>query len=226
MPQVIEALKYVANTKEYLFPRKLFLSGGIRGEKNWQDEIIELLKDEKMVFFNPRGKDINWDVPKNAQDLAEWEFNHIRLATEILFWLDEGSDSSAMLEIGQFLTKNVPIYIGISPEYKGGIDVKKHIKLLKPDFKVSDSLSELAQQVKDRANSKGIETNIVILFNSEEVISWRKAHSKEAGWNVQRISVDVGKQRLIATKIDKVNGKEQWEIVKLDFDVKDTFIMK
>ena len=77
-----------------LFGRSIFLAGSIEMGKaiDWQQEIVDLLKDEDVIILNPRRD--NWDSSwiqsiDNPQfrEQVEWELYGVENATMILMCL-------------------------------------------------------------------------------------------------------------------------------------------
>lgn len=54
--------------------RSVFLAGGITDCPWWQDEIINLLKDESGILYNPRRKDFPIGDSMAAKEQIAWEF--------------------------------------------------------------------------------------------------------------------------------------------------------
>src|SRR4051812_7979117 len=77
----IEAL-HVYNGEE----TSLFLAGGINGCPDWQQEMVEKLKDTSLALFNPRRASFPIGDKNAARAQIEWEYMHLRKATAISFW--------------------------------------------------------------------------------------------------------------------------------------------
>jgi hypothetical protein len=215
MVQIIKFPQYVSDTKEYKYFRKLFISG-YKGS-NWREPLFKGLENEEIVIFDP----VHWLQgmgTDNIQEWLEWNFNHIRLSTEILFWISGKVDNMlTLLEVGHFSDKRIPIYMGCDSDYERKNELEIQMKLIRPKLKVVYDLNELVQQVREGdKTSKKMVANAVILKSQQEIKDWQDAHNKLDGWNVMKYNVvndttGESEQRLIATKFSE--GKEIIEIV-------------
>lgn len=62
----------------YEFPKdkiSIFLAGSITDCPDWQSDIIQKLKDEDIVIFNPRRKNFPIEDPKASDEQIKWESN-------------------------------------------------------------------------------------------------------------------------------------------------------
>ena len=84
----------------------IFLAGTIdNGDSfNWQEELIELCKDLDIVFFNPRRKNWNGEMPSNQLEYQiKWEQEHLDRANYIVMCLLDNSKSQiSLLELGLY----------------------------------------------------------------------------------------------------------------------------
>ena len=128
--------------------RHLYLAGGITGCPDWQREIVHLLAQTDLVLFNPRRQHFPIDDPTAAESQIRWEHEHLRLADEILFWFPcETLCPIALYELGAWSMTDVPMYVGVHPDYQRRIDIAIQTKLTRPDIHIVYSLYELAKQV-------------------------------------------------------------------------------
>ena len=149
MSIVIEAINevYSIENNENV---KLFLAGGITNCPDWQDEIIELLKEEyDLTMYNPRRKNFPINDPTASEQQITWEYNHLRDADIILFWFASGSLNPIVLyELGRWgNSSNKEIFVGCDPEYQRKQDVEIQTKLSRPNIEIVYSLEDLAEQV-------------------------------------------------------------------------------
>lgn len=132
---------------------KLFLAGGITNCPDWQKEIIEQLKDLPYLnIYNPRRTDFDVTKPEETERQVVWEYKALSKADMILFWFSKGSLNPIVLyELGMWgNSRNLPIFIGVDPEYTRGYDVAIQTKLARPDImNIYGSVEDLAKAVKD-----------------------------------------------------------------------------
>jgi hypothetical protein len=144
-------MKYIESptTYQYQFQySSLYLAGGITGCPDWQQEIVHLLAKTNLVLLNPRRKQFPIDDPTTAESQIRWEYNHLRVADEILFWFPyETLCPIALYELGAWSMTDVPMYVGVHPDYQRRLDIELQTKLTRPDIKIVYSLYELAKQV-------------------------------------------------------------------------------
>lgn len=136
--------------------RTLFLAGGISGCPLWQDEVVEAFKGTDIVLLNPRRRDFPMDDPDAAGAQIAWEHEHLRKASDILFWFPcETLCPIVLYELGTWTAYHnaqmrIPrLFIGCHPEYKRRQDVVIQTALVAPHLTVTNSLSDLIQKVKD-----------------------------------------------------------------------------
>ena len=129
----------------------IFLAGGITDCPDWQKEIVETLKDENIVLLNPRRKNFPIEDPNASFEQIEWEHNHLRKATAILFWFPQDTLCPIVLyELGTWTMTDKPLFIGIEKGYERTQDVVIQTCLVKgKDTIFSSSLDELVKRIKD-----------------------------------------------------------------------------
>ena len=161
---------YIEAPKEYKYKDKsfpyeewkksLFLAGGITNCPNWQQELVQLLKDVDLIIFNPRRDNFPIDDPNASYEQIKWEYNKFQVCKQILFWFSRGSLNPIVLfEYGRwsymakkFWQYQIKIFVGIDTEYKRKQDVEIQTKLLDPieqHLKIVYSLEDLAKQIID-----------------------------------------------------------------------------
>lgn len=131
----------------------IFLAGGITGIANWQDRACEVLHNVPNLFIcNPRRK--NFEEFKNTAGYSasevqiRWEFDHLALATQILFWFGkETVQPIALFELGTKIRGNVPLFIGAHPEYPRRFDMVVQSKLYGYQEEIIDDLDKLLRVV-------------------------------------------------------------------------------
>lgn len=129
----------------------LFVAGGITGTSNWQKNFISMISDCKIAVYNPRRE--NFDInDKNAQrEQIEWEYTFLKEADIISFWFPpETICPITLFELGTVIQKNntQKVFVGCHPEYKRIDDVKIQVEFRNPTIRVVESLSVLAEQIK------------------------------------------------------------------------------
>ncbi len=144
-------MKYVESPniyKPHVGERSIYLAGGITGCPNWQQEIVPLLNETNLVLLNPRRKNFPIGDSTVAEIQIKWEYDHLRVADEILFWFPyETLCPVALYELGAWCMTDKPLYVGVHPDYPRRLDVEVQTKLARPDIQIAYSPSELAKQV-------------------------------------------------------------------------------
>lgn len=134
--------------------RSLFIAGGITGCENWQEKLVELLKNENLVLLNPRRKKFP-DYLGIEEEQIKWEHEHMKKASAISFWFTRETVCPITLyELGKLSSSDKKVFVGIDPEYSRKIDVKIQTNLARPDIRVVYSLEELSEQIKQWLNEK------------------------------------------------------------------------
>ena len=113
----------------------IFLAGGITNCEDWQSRAVEeLRKLPNIIICNPRRK--NFREFKNSSGYSEskrqieWEFHYLNKATQILFWFSkETVQPITLFEIGTRIRGDIPLFIGIHPEYPRIFDLKIQLPL-------------------------------------------------------------------------------------------------
>jgi hypothetical protein len=126
--QVVEAPEYTKN----VFPNQLFLAGGISNCPNWQSHAIERLSLLPITIYNPRRENFNLLDSSESEAQIDWEFVHLRQATEVMFWFaPETVCPITLFELGGRLEANRVtdpfmqwLIIGSHLEYKRIFDVR------------------------------------------------------------------------------------------------------
>lgn len=129
----------------------LFLAGGITGCRDWQAELVEMLKDEKhLVILNPRRKNFPIDDTNSSRAQIEWEYKHLGMASAVSFWFPKETLCPITLyELGkQSAHYFKPIMVGVHPKYKRREDVEIQTKLIRPEVRIAKSLEGLAQEIR------------------------------------------------------------------------------
>ena len=133
----------------HLVNPRLFLAGGITHCPNWQQELIQKLEVvEEGVIFNPRRENFPIGDPNAALRQIEWEYHYLNLATMISFWFSVGSLNPIVLfELGTHSMRNIPIFVGVHPDYERRQDVEIQMSLRRPELRIVYSLEALAKQI-------------------------------------------------------------------------------
>lgn len=136
-------------------PIRVFLGGSIEMGKaiDWQKEIIETLKDEPIIFLNPRRTD--WDSSweqkiTNPQffEQVTWELKSLEQSDFIVMFIDPATLSPiTLMEIGLHAKSGKMIVC--CPEgfwRKGNVDVVGHVY----GYPVVETLEEVITAIKER----------------------------------------------------------------------------
>jgi hypothetical protein len=127
----------------------LFLAGGITGCPDWQQELVQLLRDTDLILLNPRRAQFPMDDPAAAGEQIAWEHRHLRLADAISFWFcADAVQPITLYELGAWSMTNKPLFVGVHPDYVRRQDVAIQTQLARPDVEIVYTLSDLAVQIK------------------------------------------------------------------------------
>ncbi len=143
----------------------LFAAGGMTGCPDWQLEVRDRLEDSPdwLVLLNPKQR--RWPIqdPNAARDQIQWEFDHLQMASAVLFWFpQETLCPIALFELGKWLGKPIaiaqngasnphqvykPLFVGCHPNYARKFDVVTQVRLERKEVEVVHSLGDLVAQV-------------------------------------------------------------------------------
>lgn len=139
----IEALQTYSGNKA-----SLFLAGGITDCPDWQQEMVEQLKDTSLILFNPRRASFPIADTHAAHTQIEWEHRHLRKANAISFWFPcETLNPIVLYELGAWSMTNKKLFVGCHPAYQRIQDVRIQTALARPDVHIVASIEELAQAI-------------------------------------------------------------------------------
>ena len=145
-------MKYIQCPQIYEPDKKeksVFLAGGISNCADWQTTLANLLKDTNLVLLNPRRKDFALNDLEMEKQQIEWEYGHLVKATATSFWFPKETLCPITLyELGKQSVGNKPLFIGVHPEYLRNRDIHIQTKLIRPEIVITESLEELAKQIK------------------------------------------------------------------------------
>jgi hypothetical protein len=105
----------------------IFLAGGISDCPDWQNDLVEKLKEARspLVLLNPRRTSFDIKDDKVAVAQIEWECRHIAKADVVLFWFPkETLCPITLLEFGKCLATQKDIIVGVEVGYQRDFDVK------------------------------------------------------------------------------------------------------
>jgi hypothetical protein len=126
----------------------LFLAGGITNCPDWQKDMIEKLKDEPLVIFNPRRISFPIADKHAARAQIEWEHIHLRKATAISFWFPcETLNPIVLYELGAWSMTDKKLFVGVHPAYQRFQDVRIQTALVRPDVQIVTSIEKLVQEI-------------------------------------------------------------------------------
>jgi len=130
----------------------IFLAGGITNCPEWQDDIIKMMNDvpllKDVTLFNPRRKNFPIHDPNAANEQITWEYWHLHQSDAILFWFPKETLCPIVLfELGAHSMRDIPIAVGVHPEYKRKQDVVIQMSLKRPKLNVVTSLEDLVAEI-------------------------------------------------------------------------------
>lgn len=134
---------------------KVFLGGSIEQGRaiDWQTQIIKTLKDEPIVFLNPRRTD--WDSSweqkiTNPQffEQVTWELKSLEQSDFIVIFIDPATTSPiTLMEIGLHARSGKMIVCCPEGFYrKGNVDIVGQVY----DYPVVETLDEIITAIKER----------------------------------------------------------------------------
>jgi len=167
----VEALtNWDYSTGLYKREKSIFLAGGITNCPDWQQEMVQLLKDTDLTLLNPRRKHFPIDNPNAALEQIKWEHYYLDKATAILFWFPcETLCPIVLYELGVWagFDEVKPVFIGVHPNYKRRQDVEIQMKLAQPYLPIVCTLEDLANQVIIWGEGKNSGTKITPYWKEE-----------------------------------------------------------
>jgi hypothetical protein len=133
----------------------VFVAGTISGTPDWQQDVVRMLRDERVVLLNPRRAQLEVGDKDSAAKQIEWEYRHLRRADAILFWCARETIAPIVLyELGAWSMTTKPIFVGVHPEYPRRQDVEVQTRLARPEVRVVYDLPALVEQVRGWIHSK------------------------------------------------------------------------
>lgn len=145
-------MKYIECPQVYRAGKQpsLFLGGGITSCPQWQDVMVDLLKELPLVVLNPRRA--SFDVNNRSMEVAQitWEHRHMQRATAILFWFPcETLCPITLYELGKWVGTEKRLFIGHHPDYQRRRDLRIQVELVRgKKQKIHDSLERLAKEIR------------------------------------------------------------------------------
>lgn len=128
--------------------KSIFLAGGITNCPDWQQEMVQLLKDTDLILLNPRRENFPIHDPDAARTQITWEYDHLRIADAILFWFPcETLCPIVLYELGAWSMSDKPIFVGVHPDYARRQDVEIQTDLERTGVRIAHSVEELSQHV-------------------------------------------------------------------------------
>lgn len=153
--EVPMADKFVVYTAPEAIPtafcyEPIFLAGGISNCHDWQSEMIRLLGEggNQRDLINPRRDNFDTSDLSAAETQIRWEHAALQKATSILFWFpSETLCPITLYELGAHCQREVPVFVGVHPDYKRKLDVEIQTQLCRPEIQIVYSLEDLVAQV-------------------------------------------------------------------------------
>lgn len=129
--------------------RSLFLAGGIMGCPNWQQHLIDDLRDSGLTLLNPRRAYFPMGDSSAAELQIAWEYRHLRKATAICFWFPcETLCPIALYELGAWSMTDKHLFVGVHPHYQRRQDVVLQTGLVRQNVKIVFSISDMVAQIR------------------------------------------------------------------------------
>ena len=137
----------------------VFLGGGITSCKDWQVNLVEILKDYNVTIYNPRRNQFDLTDVKVSEEQIRWEHKYLHESNILVFYFaEETLCPITLFELGAALERNMylpyhtrqHIIIYCEPGYKRKFDVEFQSSLAIEYFdKLSKNPDILFVQVTD-----------------------------------------------------------------------------
>jgi hypothetical protein len=135
--------------------RSLFIGGGISHCPNWQKNLLQKIEDLNVTFLNPRRDEFDITDNSLAESQIKWEFDHLRMASEIVFWFPKDTLCPITLyELGAWSMTDKKLFIGTEPGYARAYDVLTQTKLVRPEIELVYSITDLSVQIMEYYKGK------------------------------------------------------------------------
>jgi hypothetical protein len=126
----------------------VFLAGSISDPGNWQMRLVKELARTELTILNPRRRQFPTGDRAEERRQIEWERRHLARADLVIFWLTPPTLCPiALFELGACCEANVPLVVGVDPNYALEFDIDVHLGLRRPDVKVLDNLNDVAHAI-------------------------------------------------------------------------------
>ncbi len=127
---------------------KLFIAGGISGCREWQSDLLHMLRFTNYCVFNPRRENFPAGDRAELDFQIRWEHAHLAAADVVSFWFPpETLCPITLLELGKVAMSSSKMFVAAHPKYLRRDDVEIQLSLIRPEVKVVDSLELLAHQL-------------------------------------------------------------------------------
>lgn len=160
--------------EDFIFPT-VFLGGGITNCRQWQDDVISLLKNTDATILNPRRKNFPINDPNAAQEQIEWEFKYLNECDIFTMYFCGDTDSTqpiCLFELGQYVTKFnynnkiCDIVVCVENEYVRKQDVYIQLSLISKNITIVDNIDDYCEQIKKKVEDFTIrKLNEIFLIN-------------------------------------------------------------
>ncbi len=133
----------------------VFLAGGITNVWDWQKILSHKLRQfNDLTVINPRRENFamfkNDSSFKASEEQIKWEFKHLRLAKQVVFWFsNETVQPITLFELGSAIERNnQDLIIGCHKDYPRVFDVKIQLELRgHPAYRVLDTFDKFMEAV-------------------------------------------------------------------------------
>lgn len=142
-------MPYIEAPDEFSGPRPaVFLAGGISDAENWQAQLVRRLGDIQGTIVNPRRKVYPRGDRAENQRQIKWEYRHLTQADFVAFWFPPQTLCPiALFELGVCCGLQLPMIVGVDPDYLRRFDVEVQLQLHRPDVLLVDRLEAVAERI-------------------------------------------------------------------------------
>jgi hypothetical protein len=150
-------MQYIEAPNEFSGPGPaVFLAGGISDAENWQAQLVRKLGNIDATILNPRRR----VYPRGDRDedrrQIKWEYRHLLKADLVAFWFPPQTLCPiALFELGVCCGSQIPMIVGVDPNYLRRFDLEVQLELHRPDVLIVDRLETLAENIINSAALQG-----------------------------------------------------------------------
>jgi hypothetical protein len=145
-PKVIEVKTKLDEYQRTLDVEKIKLEQSKNSNNKDLIKNLEISIQDVELKINAHENRLKELTPERLQ--IEWEYHHLLKVDAIMFWFPFGSLCPiALFELGSWINRPKPLFIGCDPDYNRKRDVEIQTRLARPRDKVHSSLAEVVDSI-------------------------------------------------------------------------------